>query len=216
MVKAIAINGSPRKSWNTATLLNRALAGAKAAGADTELVHLYSLPYKGCTSCFACKRKDGRWRGRCAMQDGLTSVLEKCMHSDLLLLGSPIYLGDVTGAMRSFLERMVFMNLSYEAENRSNFEGKINLGWIYTMNIPAAHVEDYGYPYIFNSHLQYAQVFHGTAENLIATDTCQFDDYTKYAASKYDERHKAQYKATQFPKDCEKAYLMGMRLAQAK
>ena len=49
----LAINGSPRKNWYTATLLEQALAGAAETGAETELVHLYDLNFKGCTSCFA-------------------------------------------------------------------------------------------------------------------------------------------------------------------
>ena len=89
-MKVIAVNGSPRKTWNTATLLQKALDGAKSVGADTELVHLYDLNFKGCTSCFACKRKDGKFIGRCAMQDGLTSLLAKIRECDVLLLGSPI------------------------------------------------------------------------------------------------------------------------------
>ena len=54
----IAINGSPRKNWNTATLLNKALEGASSQGATTELIHLYGLNFKGCVSCFACKLID--------------------------------------------------------------------------------------------------------------------------------------------------------------
>jgi len=46
-VKVLAINGSPRKKWNTATLLEKALEGAASLSADTELVHLYDLDYKG-------------------------------------------------------------------------------------------------------------------------------------------------------------------------
>ncbi|GAB6266704.1 MAG: hypothetical protein STSR0001_21510 [Methanothrix sp.] len=66
MGRVIAINGSPRKTWNTTTLLENALRGAESAGAKTELVHLYDLEYKGCTSCFACKLKDGkRWDLTC-------------------------------------------------------------------------------------------------------------------------------------------------------
>ena len=49
----LAINGSPRKNWNTATLLNKALEGAAAQGVQTELIHLYDLNFKGCISCFA-------------------------------------------------------------------------------------------------------------------------------------------------------------------
>ncbi len=35
-MKIIAVNGSPRKEWNTATLLRYALQGAEAQGAETE------------------------------------------------------------------------------------------------------------------------------------------------------------------------------------
>ena len=53
-----AINGSPRKTHNTATILNKALEGVKAADpqAQTELIHLYSHDFSGCVSCFECKR----------------------------------------------------------------------------------------------------------------------------------------------------------------
>ena len=70
-MKLIAFNGSPRKKWNTATLLEHALKGAKSEGAKTELIHLYDLDYKGCTSCFACKRIGGRVYGHCAIKDDL-------------------------------------------------------------------------------------------------------------------------------------------------
>ena len=59
-MKAIAINGSPRKEWNTGTLLNKALEGAMLKGAETEIIHLYDYEYKGCISCFSCKTKEGK------------------------------------------------------------------------------------------------------------------------------------------------------------
>ncbi len=52
-MKVIAVNSSPRKQWNTARLLKKAIEDAAAAGAETKLVHLYDLSYRGCTSCFA-------------------------------------------------------------------------------------------------------------------------------------------------------------------
>ena len=114
IMKVIAINGSPRKGWNTATLLNRALVGAASEGADTELIHLYDLNFKGCTSCFACKLKDGKSYGRCALKDELTPVLKQIEEeADAIILGSPIYFGTVTGEMRSFMERLMFPYLTY-------------------------------------------------------------------------------------------------------
>ena len=55
-MKVIGINGSPRRNWNTATLVRDALEGAAEMGAETELYNLYDLDFKGCTSCFSCKR----------------------------------------------------------------------------------------------------------------------------------------------------------------
>jgi multimeric flavodoxin WrbA len=53
IMKVLAINGSPRKKWNTAMLLENALKGAASQGAETELVHFYDLTSTGCASCFA-------------------------------------------------------------------------------------------------------------------------------------------------------------------
>lgn len=211
-MKAIAINGSPRKKWNTAKLLTKALEGALSVGAETKVIHLYDLNFKGCTSCFACKRKNSKWIGHCAMKDDLTDVLEEVIKSNVLLLGSPIYLGDVTGEMRSFWERLIFMNLSYEGDRRSNFKGAISTGFIYTMNITEDLIEPYGYHNIIDTHLGVAPILNGESEYVIATDTYQFDDYSKYDASKFDEKHKAQVKTERFPVDCQKALEMGARL----
>jgi len=76
-MKVLAINGSPRTKCNTATLLNNALEGAASQRAETELVHLYKLNFKGCISCFACKLKNGESYGRCAVKDDLTPILKK-------------------------------------------------------------------------------------------------------------------------------------------
>ncbi len=54
-MKIMAFNGSPRKrKWNTITLVENALQGARSAGAETELVQLHDLSFSGCLSCFSC------------------------------------------------------------------------------------------------------------------------------------------------------------------
>jgi len=221
-MKVIAINGSPRKTWNTATLLQKALDGAKSVGADTEIIHLYDLNFKGCTSCFACKRKDNRHIGQCAMKDDLTSVLDKISECDVLLLGSPIYFGNVTGEMHSFLERLLFAKMTYNVGHGSIFKGKVSSGFIYTMNVPE-DISAMNVPKELVKHLNYEAVFHyyeyclqrlnGTSEFMLSTDTYQFDDYSKYEASMFDEKHKSQVKLEQYPIDCQKAFDMGARLA---
>ena len=112
-MKVMAVNGSPRKTWNTATLLKKALKGAASQGADTELIHLYDLNFNGCISCFACKIRGGKSYGRCAVKDGLAPILKKIEAADALILGSPIYFGNVSGEMRSFMERLLFPYFTY-------------------------------------------------------------------------------------------------------
>lgn len=90
-MKVIGINGSPRKGWNTSTLVDEALEGARSKGAETERVDLYDLDFMGCRSCFACKRV-GLEDHRCTYRDGLTPVLERVREADALVLGTPIYL----------------------------------------------------------------------------------------------------------------------------
>ena len=46
-MRALAINGSPRRDQNTAKLLQAALDGTASEGAETEIVHLYDLRFKG-------------------------------------------------------------------------------------------------------------------------------------------------------------------------
>jgi len=214
MVKVLSINGGPRKNWNTDTLLQKALEGAKSVGAQTEAVHLYDLNYKGCTSCFACKRKNSKYVGHCAMKDDLSVVLEKVLESDVLLLGSPIYFGNVTGLMRSFLERLLFSNLSYNEGHRSIYQGKLSSGFIYTMNVPEEFLQRVNYEALFEQNKNTLQLLNGTSEYIISADTYQFDDYSKYEASMFNEKHKSQVKADQFPLDCQKAFAMGARLAR--
>ena len=62
-MKVTAINGSPRKNWNTVALLKKSLEGVASIGAETDLIHLYDLDFKGCCSCFACKKKESNLKG---------------------------------------------------------------------------------------------------------------------------------------------------------
>ncbi len=127
-MKIAAFNGSPRKNWNTATLLNKALEGAASQGAETELIHLYDLKYKGCISCFACKTKDGSSYGKCPVQDDLAPVFKKIEEADAIILGSPLYLGRVTGEMASFLDRLLFQYSVYSNPPQSLFPKNCRLG----------------------------------------------------------------------------------------
>lgn len=213
-MKVIAINGSPRKKWNTATMLEHALEGAASKGAEARLVHLYDLDYKGCVSCFACKTKDGKSFGGCATRDDLTPVLDEIRDAGALVLGSPIYLGEVSGEMRSFLERLLFPYLVYEKKAASLFPRKIPTAWIYTMNIPADMVKEMSLERVFRFNTFLLEMLLGPCESLMSFDTLQFEDYAKYVAGRFDADAKRKRHRDVFPEDCRKAFELGAGLVE--
>jgi multimeric flavodoxin WrbA len=215
-MKILAINGSPRKEWNTATLLEKALEGAASKGAETELINLYDLDFKGCTSCFSCKIKNGKSYGKCAYKDELTPILNKVADADAIILGSPIYLGYVTGEMKSFLERMIYPYLVYDPERSSLFKGKIPTGFIYTLGAPESRVKEMGYDSQFKMYEMLLTRMFGSSESLVVYDTLQFDDYSKYVSSSMDPVAKAKRHSEVFPLECQKAFDMGVRFTKAK
>ncbi len=213
-MKIIAFNGSPRKDWNTATLLNNVLEGAASQGAETELIHLYDFHYKGCMSCFACKVSGGISYGKCAVNDDLKPIFQKVENADSIILGSPIYFGALTGEMRAFLERLMFQYLVYDKEKSTLFSKKIMTGLIYTMNVPQPLVKQLGYEQNLKGTETALKRIFGASESLFVTDTYQFDDYSKYVATLFNADEKANRRRKEFPKDCRKAFEMGVRFAQ--
>ena len=113
--KIIIIDGGPRKTFNTASMLQKFAEGASSVSDEIEVktVRLYGLDYKGCMSCMACKIK-GKASQVCKFKDALTPILEDIADADGLVLGSPNYFGEVTGQMRAFLERLAFPWLSLQ------------------------------------------------------------------------------------------------------
>ncbi|QXE90107.1 flavodoxin family protein [Geomonas subterranea] len=211
-MKVIGINGSPRKKWNTAQVLQKALDGAAAQGAETELVHLYEVDFKGCTSCFACKLKGGTSYGKCAMRDGLTPVLEKIAQADALVLGSPVYFGRVSGEMCSFLERLLFQYFVYSQPPASLFGRRIRTAFIYTMNVPETLMREMNYAVHIGGNENYLARIFGGCETLCCNETVQFDDYGKYVFNYFDPEQRRQRHSVLFPENLQKAFELGQRL----
>ena len=215
-MKFYALNGSPRKKKNTATVLAKALEGVAAAcpQAQTEMLHLYDYNYKGCISCFECKKIGGKSYGRCAVRDDLAPVLEKLSQADGIIFGSPVYFSDVTGEMRSFFERFLFPCLVYDAEYSSIAPKKMPTAFIYTMNVTESFMREMNYP----AQLGAIQSFLGRLLTpptvLYVYDTYQFTDYSKYRADRFSEQDKLKRKQEFFPQDCQKAFELGMAMGR--
>ena len=217
-MKALFVNGSPRKNWNTHKMLESAMQGAKDAGAECELVHLYDQPFKGCVSCFACKLKNAKTHGLCAFKDALTPILEKALASDVIVAGSPIYFSYPTGMFRSFIERFLFPIMSYNVNPDGTrpraIDRTIYSGIIYTMNAPEEIAGKMHYPELTAPNEFAMSTVLGYCETLCAYNTYQFRDYSRYDAGMFSEPVKAEHREKVFPEDLKKAYELGKRLVE--
>jgi len=215
-MKVYAINGSPRKNNNTATLLKKALDGVKEAAKDkdieTEIINLYDLNYTGCTSCFACKRLKGKSYGKCAVKDDIQEVLEKLSKADGLIFGTPVYMGNITGQLHSFLERLLFPYLVYDKNFSNIAPKKMPTAFIYTMGAPEEIMEKFNYKLIFSGWESSIERTFTKPQVMYCYDTYQFDDYSKYESTLFSEQEKAEHKKIQFPLDCQKALELGASL----
>lgn len=213
-MKVIAINGSPRKNWNTAKILLSALDGAASEGAEGEIVHLYDLNFKGCVSCFSCMKSDGSGMWHCALKDDLQPVLERIMRADVVFVGSPIYCGNVTGETRCFLERLAFMNGSYDGESAPKSDNKTSAAFFFTMNIreDQANSKDFDYPPMLEQNFSLLDSLGGEKKCCVCYNTWQFDDYSKYMNKIFDIEDKRKWHEEHFPIDLKNAFEIGREL----
>jgi len=213
-MKLLAFNGSPRKKCNTAQLLDHALEGAESEGAKTKLYNLYDLDFKGCISCFACKRIDGKSYGHCAVKDDLAKVFAQVEKADAILIGSPIYISVTSGVTRSFLERLIFPYLVYDKERSTLFLKKIRTAFIYTAGATDEMLNIMGVPQSVKTTENVMTRIFGSCESFFVTDTYQFNDYSKYVSTAFNPEAKKKHRDEQFPLDCKKAYELGARLVR--
>jgi multimeric flavodoxin WrbA len=101
-MKIIGLNARPKgKDSNTLRLVNAVLAGAKDAGAETELVDIYTLRIEHCTACGTCYAK-----GECTLLDDFPDLFESMMNADGIVLGAPNYVDCVPAPMKAVFDRM--------------------------------------------------------------------------------------------------------------
>jgi len=100
-MKVVALLGSPRSGKNSSTIAARFMETAASLGAETRTFELNKLTYRGCQGCYACKKG----LDHCVLNDELTEVLLAVQESEVVLLSSPVYYGDITAQLKGFIDR---------------------------------------------------------------------------------------------------------------
>ena len=107
-MKVLALNATYRQNGTTVSLVEKALEGAAAVGAETEHLLLKDFDIRYCTNCLKCYGDLESEIAPCTHDDDVTLILEKIKEADGVLLGSPVHMGFVTGLMYVFMERACF------------------------------------------------------------------------------------------------------------
>jgi len=214
-MKLIAVCGSARKKGNTSKMLHQIIEGAKSVGAETEFVNLFDLNYQGCISCYACKLKNSKSFGHCTVNDELKPLLERIEQSDGIVLGSPIYYGNLSGQMRSFTDRLLFQYLDYGHTGKGPRPKNFKTALIATMN---GNDESYAKRGVKDTLATLSEIMSytlGSCELLTLTDTVMFNDYSKYVYQMPDIEEKANRIEKIAVEDLQKAFNLGVRLIKS-
>jgi multimeric flavodoxin WrbA len=99
-MKVLGIYGSPRKGGNTDQLLDKALEGARSAGAEIKTVYVRDLKMCGCIECGGCDKT-----GKCVVEDDMQTVYPLLEEADVIFLASPIFFYSVTAQVKALIDR---------------------------------------------------------------------------------------------------------------
>ena len=108
MKKIIVISTSLRRGSNSDMLADQFAEGAKAAGNEVEKISLAGKNFQFCMGCLACQKL-----GRCVINDDVNAIMAKVMASDVVVWATPIYYYEMSGQMKTLIDRM---NAMYEQD----------------------------------------------------------------------------------------------------
>lgn len=100
MKNVLIISTSPRKNGNSAALAEEFSKGAKDAGNTVEIISLADKNIRFCRGCFACQKTK-----RCVIRDDADLIEQKAEHADVLVFATPIYYYEMSGQMKTMLDR---------------------------------------------------------------------------------------------------------------
>ena len=125
------------------------------------------------------------------------------------ILGSPVYLGDISAGLRSLYERLVFQYISYKTEPQSYADRKIPVVFILTSNVPAEYNAE-----LVNRYKGSLEGFIGPTQTLVSGNTLQVNNYEQYNWTMFNPEEKRERREKVFPQECSAAFALGRNMLQ--
>ena len=98
--RVLVISTSLRKNSNSEALADAFIAGAREAGNEVEKISLAEKKIEFCRGCLACQKI-----GHCVIKDDAISIVEKMHDAEVIAFASPIYYYEMSGQMKTMLDR---------------------------------------------------------------------------------------------------------------
>ena len=98
--KVLGIYGSPRPGGNSDSLLDAALAGARAGGARVDAVYVRDLKFAGCRECGGCDRT-----GECVVKDDMQKIYPLLKKAETIFLASPVFFYGFPAGLKALIDR---------------------------------------------------------------------------------------------------------------
>jgi multimeric flavodoxin WrbA len=102
-MKVVAINGSARKNGNTSILIEKVFEPLRENGFVCEQIQMAGHNIQGCRACYKCSSKKNN---HCSFEEDMVNeCLDKMRQADAIILGSPVYVSDVSSEMKALIDR---------------------------------------------------------------------------------------------------------------
>ena len=169
-MKILGLEGSPRKNGNTEKLVKVILDGATEKGAETKFYKLAKMNISLCLGCFSCRET-----GACVTEDDMQLLHEEIQASDAIILGSPVYMWQVSGQTKLFMDRLVpFIKPDFT----TRLKGKKSVFMVFTQGNPDEQSFKHYFEYLENL---FSFLHYDVKGTMVATGTRDKNDILQQA-----------------------------------
>jgi multimeric flavodoxin WrbA len=141
-IRIVALNGSPHRDGNTVLLMRWVLQGCAEAGAEVEWIHLVDYDIHYCQGCFTCLQT-----GDCPIHDDFRALRDRLVAADGIVVGSPVYEGQPTTQLKTFMDRTTLLSLYPRTFERQRTVGVATSGVAPTGSVARGIAGSFGRPY---------------------------------------------------------------------
>ena len=102
-MKVVAFNGSPRRTGNTALMIQEVFKVLEKEGVETEMIQVGGKEIRGCLACGKCRENKNN---RCVVEtDIVNDCIEKMTEADAIIMGSSVYFATLTSELKALIDR---------------------------------------------------------------------------------------------------------------